>query len=142
MENANPHLIEIYRARDLLEALMLRTVLEEAGVRVRLEGDQLQSAMGAVPLGWGTAPRLLVEEAEVNEALEILECAAVRHSADPQEDESEEVTRCLACGQLMGDTAVRCSSCGWSFLDQEELPEERITSLKRRTPRSDFQAGP
>lgn len=66
-------LVEIYRARDSLQAHLLKSALEEAGIRAVVEGDLLQSGIGEIPAGWSTAPRITVEEADAASAREILE---------------------------------------------------------------------
>jgi len=120
MKVSHPKLVEIYRARNLPEAHTIRIALEEAGVRVLIEGELLQGVVGDLPPGWATAPRILVEESQVSAAREIIERANGRKSAEPREGESVDVTRCLACGHVMDETEVKCPSCGWSFQDQQE----------------------
>jgi predicted RNA-binding Zn-ribbon protein involved in translation (DUF1610 family) len=120
MKVSPPKLIEIYRARNLPEAHTIRIALEEAGLRVLIEGELLQGVVGDLPMGWATAPRILVEESQVSAAREIIERANGRKTAEPHEGESAAVTRCLACGHVMDEIEVKCPSCGWSFQDQQE----------------------
>jgi hypothetical protein len=115
MSVSHPKMVEIYRAANLPEAHVIRMALEEAGVRVRIEGELLQGVVGELPMGWDTAPRILVEESQVNVARDVVARADVRKRAEPHEDEADDVTRCLACGHAMGEAEVSCSSCGWSF---------------------------
>ena len=120
MKVSHPKLVEIYRARNLPEAHTIRIALEEAGVRVLIEGELLQGIVGDLPPGWNTDPRILVEESQVSAAREIMQRANLRRSAEPPEGESADVTRCLACGHVMDEVEVKCPSCGWSFQEQEE----------------------
>jgi nitrogen fixation protein len=75
--------VEIYAARDLLHAYMLKAALEEEGIHVEIDNEHLQTAAGELPLGWSTAPRILVDESDAPRAVEILEALeASREDAD------------------------------------------------------------
>jgi hypothetical protein len=118
MSASNPKWVEIYRAENGPEAHMMRMALEEAGVPVRIEGELLRGVAGRLPMGWDTAPRILTEESQESVARNVMAQVQVRKHAEPQEDETEGLTRCLACGRMMTEAEVKCSSCGWSFQDQ------------------------
>ena len=64
-------LVEIYRAKDGIEAALIQGALEDAGIRVRVEGGLLQ-ATGRLPFGWTTSPRIIVFENDAARASEIL----------------------------------------------------------------------
>jgi hypothetical protein len=66
-------LVEVYRAKDSPQAHLLRTALEDAGIRALVEGDLLQGAVGELPLGWASAPRIMVEECHATQARAFLE---------------------------------------------------------------------
>ncbi len=118
MNASDPKLVEIYRAKNVPEAHMMRMALEEAGVRVRIEGELLQGVVGRLPIGWDTAPRILVEESQESAARDVMAQVHFRKHAEPNEKETEGTTQCLECGRIMGETEVKCSSCGWSFEGQ------------------------
>ena len=65
-------LVEIYPARDLVHAYMLKAVLEEAGIPVQVGNEALQSSIGELPPGLETAPRILVLESDAERAILIL----------------------------------------------------------------------
>ena len=113
-----PEFVEIYRPKNLMQAHTIRMALEDAGVDVRIEGELLQSAVGEIPLGWDTLPRILVDSSQLNTA-QIVERADARSAAEPPGDETDESTRCLACGCEMADTETTCASCGWTFLAKD-----------------------
>ena len=117
MNDSHPELLEIYRTQNLSEAHLIRIALEDAGVRVSIEGELLQGLVGSLPLGWNSAPRVMVEESQASVAREIIQRMEVRNRTGPNEDEddSDEVTRCLACGHVIEDAEVQCSACGWTF---------------------------
>ena len=66
-------LVEVYRAKDSVQAHLLRSGLEEMGIRAIVEGDLLQGALGEIPMGWSTAPRIMVDEPDAAKARESLE---------------------------------------------------------------------
>jgi hypothetical protein len=118
MPSPNPKFVEIYRARNLPQAHAIRIALEEAGIAVQVEGELLQGALGDLPIGWPTAPRILVEESQVPAAREIIEIADAQEVSQPGADDYEDENHCLACGAAMGD-AAKCPACGWTFEGQE-----------------------
>ena len=116
MTTSLPEFVEIYRPKNLMQAHAIRMALEDAGVDVRIEGELLQSAVGEIPLGWDTLPRILVDSSQLKTAREIVERSDTHPAAEPHGDETVESTRCLACGCEMADTETTCASCGWTFL--------------------------
>ena len=129
MESADPKYVEVYRARNAPEAHAIRMALEESGIRVLIEGELLQAAAGDLPLGWATAPRILVEESQLASAREIIEKAEVQAATEAdQDEESDEAIRCLACGAMMSVGEAKCRSCGWSY-QSEERPAGQEASL-------------
>ena len=61
VDDLNQQFVEVYRARNAPQAHLLRGTLEEAGIAVRIEGELLQGLAGELPMGWASAPRVLVE---------------------------------------------------------------------------------
>jgi hypothetical protein len=71
MDNAK--LVELCRVKDGIEAALIQGALEDAGIRVRVEGDMLQGAMGGrLRMGWTTLPRIIVFDSDAERALAIL----------------------------------------------------------------------
>ena len=66
-------LVEVYRAKDSPQAHLMRLALEDEGIRALVEGDLLQGAIGELPVGWASAPRIMVEETDATKARSILE---------------------------------------------------------------------
>src|SRR3954467_4131512 len=64
-------LVEIYRAKNLPQAMLLQTALEEAGIRSTLDNEVLDGAPGDLALGWPTAPRIMVDTLDEGRAHEI-----------------------------------------------------------------------
>jgi Putative prokaryotic signal transducing protein len=73
MNDNDSRLVEIYRAKDGIEAALIQGALEDAGIRARVEGDQLQGSLGGrLRLGWTTSPRIIVFENDAARASEIV----------------------------------------------------------------------
>jgi Putative prokaryotic signal transducing protein len=64
--------VEVYRAEDSPQAHLLKSALEDAGIRAAVEGDLLQGAVGE-PGEWWAAPRIMVAECDALKARAILE---------------------------------------------------------------------
>jgi hypothetical protein len=114
--------VEVYRARNNPQALVMKQALQEAGIRVIVENELLQGAVGELPAGWATAPRIMVESRDVARARDILERFERDESAAPQGDDEAEQEQdiCLACGTPLPDDATTCPACGWSYQEGED----------------------
>jgi hypothetical protein len=110
--------VEIYRAKNLPQAHMIRIALEEAGIAAQIEGEVLQSAAGEL-VGWATAPRILVDRSQIDSARPIIDECDIDTAREPVEEENVETTRCLACGALMVETEPKCRTCGWSYQGEQ-----------------------
>jgi hypothetical protein len=65
--------IEVFRAENVPHAHMVKDHLEAAGIPARVEGDFLQGAVGGVPAGWSSSPRVLVAESDAAAAIKTLD---------------------------------------------------------------------
>ena len=106
------NLVEVYRAKNSPQAHMLKAALEEAGISAVVEGDLLQGALGEVPLGWTSSPRVLVESADVPKALEIIRQS---ETARTEARQSHHQVMCLSCGTPLDEDEDTCPECGWSY---------------------------
>ena len=112
MNDNNTRLVEAYRAADVAEAHLIRLALEDAGIHSQIDGEALQGS--EYPLGWSTAPRILVAESLVAPAREIIGRAHAHRGTDGDVDPDFELLSCLACGQAMERTET-CPACGWTY---------------------------
>src|SRR5262245_17426442 len=103
-------LIEVYRARDSLQAHLLEAALESAGIRAVIEGDLLQGAIGEAPAGWSGAPRILVDSRDAPAVRAIITRLESGSAAGPAGDDV-----CLACGSPMRGKDETCPACGWTY---------------------------
>jgi hypothetical protein len=58
----------IYTAANVKEAYVLKNLLSEQGIHVQVFNESLQGVAGEVPLGWPTAPRLVVPQEQATAA--------------------------------------------------------------------------
>lgn len=122
MDSSDPNFVEVYRARNLPEAHAIRIKLEDAGIKVRIDGELLQGVVGELPMGWATAPRILVESAQAVPARQIIRTVDLRDDTAADE-EADEPTACLACGHLMTEADSKCPACGWAYEGEEDVVE-------------------
>ena len=81
-------LIEIYAAENEQEAHIVRAWLSDAGIESIVSGGSLQQAGGELPLGFATAPRILVSADVSDRARELaLEWEQARKEARAQRKE-------------------------------------------------------
>jgi len=87
-------IVEVYRARDPMQAHLFAAELKNDGVECQVVGDHLGGALGEVPLGWSTAPQILVKESCVERARELLseyeQLLATSYDRDEEEEGDEE----------------------------------------------------
>ena len=104
--------VEVYRARGLPEAYAIRLLLEDLGVSVRIDNEMLQGALGDLPVGWVTAPRIMVLSDYESISRQILNKFV--QQSERNDDGVDSSACCLACGMPM-EGADACPSCGWSY---------------------------
>ena len=66
-------LAEVYRAASSVQAHMMVSELEDAGIKALVDGDALESGLGQSALGWTAAPRIMVHPSDEGRARSILE---------------------------------------------------------------------
>lgn len=140
------NLVEAYRAAHPAQAHALRFALEDAGIRAVIQNEALQDAIGDIPGGWSSAPRIMVEESQLAAAREVIRQTDHRETTTSgltpsetataaffgiagaelapgtiAEPESVETTRCLACDAIMAEAESTCPNCGWSYAKSDGL---------------------
>ena len=65
-------IVEVYVARDNIEAQFLRGLLEDSGIEVRVVGEGLHGLTGGLPSGYSTAPRLWVRRKDAERARKVI----------------------------------------------------------------------
>ena len=64
-------LVEVFVARDVPHAYLVKASLEDEGIFTVIQGENLHVAMGDIPMQ-DAAPRILVRKPEVLRAVEVL----------------------------------------------------------------------
>ena len=130
MVDENTRFVEVYRARGLPDAHVVRLSLEDREIPVLIENELLQGVVGELPFGWPTSPRVLVPEEDVDAALAFLQ--EHRHASDEFVSTLAPAplaeTQCLACGGELDEFGV-CPSCGWTFKAEGGDLEEPVSEL-------------
>ena len=78
----------IYRAANPQQAHLLRSMLEERGMKVIVTGEGLQSAAGELPMGWNTSRQVVVSELDAKKARDVVLEFERRLSDTADEDEN------------------------------------------------------
>ena len=65
------HIVEVYWARNLQIAHTVRGLLESAGIEARVVGETLQGAIGELPAGPESSPRVWVKREDEERAKKI-----------------------------------------------------------------------
>jgi len=112
----NSQIVEVYAARDAVEAHAIRNELGHAEIEARVVGDMLRWVAGELPFGHHTAPRVWVREEDEERAREIIR----RLSAGPpfQWDHTEQIEdeAVTDSGDAIASRAWRAAMLGISFL--------------------------
>ncbi|HEX3658099.1 MAG TPA: DUF2007 domain-containing protein [Pirellulales bacterium] len=66
------HIIEIFSAKDPLEANAVCSLLQGAGIRARVVGESVNQIAGSLPLNGISSPRVWVPERDKNEAANLI----------------------------------------------------------------------
>ena len=63
---------EVYAARDAIDATLVQSMLGESGIEARVVGGEIVGAIGAVPAGLPSAPRVWVSDEHAEAALALI----------------------------------------------------------------------
>jgi hypothetical protein len=108
-------LVEIYRAKDSVQAALFQQALQEAGIRSEVENLLLSGGTADIT-GWATNPRIMVEAKDVDAAKKVMErFEQVEAAGEAARDAGEDVLSCLECGTRMPLGVAKCPNCGWSY---------------------------
>ena len=132
MAERDLELVEIYRAKNLPEAHVIRLMMEREGIDVSISNETLQGIVGEIAMGWSTSPQVLVKQQDVEAARMLLE-SHVDHALRPDSPTDEESLKCFACGIVMDGNSV-CSACGWSYGDEQVATPAAAIDHSESTP--------
>ncbi|HEX4149338.1 MAG TPA: hypothetical protein VHY20_10135 [Pirellulales bacterium] len=108
-------LITLSTFRFAAKAELARLALEQEGISAFVADDNvvnmdwfLGNAVGYV--------KLQVPRSQAEAAMLILQKhPRLLDAKHPQQDEADDMSTCLACGEPMKDDTDRCEACGWSY---------------------------
>ena len=127
----------IYTAGRIDEALLLRGLLAERGIESVIENEALQGAVGGLPAGEATAPRIRVATDDADKARKIVQMfeRQERQGAAPQPEliiDDEELwhdwPRCPQCDARRQTICPICHVAGNDFLLAEYNPPAQTLS--------------
>lgn len=113
MTHDGNEIVEIYRAKNLIEAHAIRLKMEQEGIPVSIANENLQGIVGEIAMGWSTSPKLMVKRDDANRARTLIDQLTAARSS-----QGDEELACFECGSPMGSGTV-CPKCGWSYGEVE-----------------------
>ena len=102
--------VEVYRAENLEEAHLLNSRLKRAGINSAVSGDALQSALGGIPVGWTTLPRVYVPAEDEQRARRLIEQIQIQREIG-EHDLPQEFRQCSRCGETTRVSFDVCWNC-------------------------------
>ena len=101
---------EVYAARDEIDATLIQSMLAESGIEARVVGGQILGAVGEVPAGLPSAPRVWVSEENAESAIALIRKMEEKRRASwlheqQSEDGSEQPSEALL-GKQVATAAV------------------------------------
>jgi len=116
--------VEVYWARDSIDAHAVRALLEDAGIDARVENEMLQGAAGEIPAGPSTSPRVRVAGDDAERALALIKEWRAERDAD-----AERVRPDWTCGQCGEDVEGDFDIC-WNCGGDEKLPARVVEPVE------------
>jgi Putative prokaryotic signal transducing protein len=115
-EMAELDLVEIFRAKSLLQAKLLQEALKEADIPSNLDNEILDGAPGDLTLGWPTSPRVMVDRPYEAKARAIaVGFDQVEINGAEGSNPEIDTDKCLECGKPLPAGVEVCPACGWSY---------------------------
>jgi hypothetical protein len=102
--------VEVYSALNLQQAHLVVAALDDAGIEGHIVNDGLDAAAGKLPLGWTTAPRIWVLQADADRAQEVIADWERACSPDRPREQLEPWT-CAGCGTSVEGNFEVCWNC-------------------------------
>ena len=113
----------IYSAGQIDEAVLLKQLLEERGIESFIENQALQGALGELPPGEATNPRVRVAEEDADKAREVVTAferqqqAARRQPPDPEIEYVDDWADWPLCPSCHKRRQTVCPICGTAGVD-------------------------
>ena len=119
----------VYRARNIAEATIVKSILDDAGIKSQLLNDSLRSALGELTNNEASAPQLVVDEAHYDEARQLVRDYEVSLQSDVEPDITDiegqfDWPICPDCDELREMTCPACDYSGPEFTEFAEGSQE------------------
>ncbi|MBS0260484.1 MAG: DUF2007 domain-containing protein [Planctomycetes bacterium] len=105
-----PETINVYLAKNLLEAEFLHNLLADAGIEAFVIGGATALLAEVIPLA-ARAPCLWVRQADAEQARAILADYERRQKAAHPDTDPAATWKCAACGELVDEEFDLCWNC-------------------------------
>lgn len=109
-------IVEIYRAKNEPDAILMESALREHGIKCRLVGQYLAGAVGEIPAGIASSPALWVNVADAKRAQNVvsrLESSSnQKATADPTY--AIDTWQCPKCDATVESQFEMCWNCLYS----------------------------
>ena len=123
---------QVYSARDVVEAHLVKSFLDEKGIESVIQGAALASILGAIPVTRETLPGIWVRDEDEDRATDAI--AGFKAEAKPAQPTAGTWT-CPNCGEVIEPQFTECWKCGASrpaaVTRDEDAEEESPTSRSR-----------
>ena len=112
----------VYSAANRAQAYLLMDWLREQGIEAQVVNDSLEVAGGDLPLGWTSAPKVVVPESQAEKARPLLEKyeSRPRPAAEAPEPPEQSKSAWPACPRCNARRPTLCPHCGASGTDFEQ----------------------
>lgn len=115
---------EVYRAKNPLQGGLVVAMLEQNQITAMMDGAILASAGGELPLGWSTAPRVMVSSDDFEKAQKVVkewEAASVARatsegemSEDSRQAKVQPMWTCPNCAEEVEYEFEMCWNCQYN----------------------------
>jgi hypothetical protein len=109
---------QVYRARAVPEAHLVKGYLESAGITVVVSGEDIAGLQGLLPVGSETSPAVWVADQDYTQA----EALVATFLQEPSALAGATHWRCPTCGEDLEPQFTECWQCGTSRLPDESPP--------------------
>ncbi|HEV8059344.1 MAG TPA: DUF2007 domain-containing protein [Gemmataceae bacterium] len=117
-------LVEVYRAKNNVQATLFQQALEDAGIRATIENGLLTGGTAEL-IGWATNPRIVVESKDEGSARQVIKQSEHLEAVGAEARVAgEDFAACLACGAPMRTGVATCPVCGWSYVKDESASDK------------------
>ncbi|MEP3480642.1 MAG: DUF2007 domain-containing protein [Fuerstiella sp.] len=110
---------EVYRAKNPLQGGLVVAMLEQNQIASSMDGAILAAGGGELPLGWSTAPRVMVSSEDFEEARRVVsewEAAGVARAAadDSAQAKVQAMWSCPNCAEEVEYEFEMCWNCQYN----------------------------